>query len=304
MSPPTLVIMAAGIGSRYGGLKQIDPVGPNGEIVIDYSIYDALKVGFKKIVFVIRKEIEDIFREKVGKNIDSRAETVYVFQELSMLPEGFSLPPKRLKPWGTAHAVLCCQDAVNTPFAVINADDFYGPSSFRILYNYLKDVHDKGGVYNYCMVGYVLKNTLSKHGHVARGVCSVDREGFLVDIQERTKIQRFGETVKYTEDGVNWVEISSDSTVSINMWGFTPSIFSELEKRFIYFLRDSSDNIKAEYFLPEVVGHLIREGRAKVKVLQTEEKWFGVTYREDMPDIQKEIRALISSGVYPASLWN
>jgi dTDP-glucose pyrophosphorylase len=304
MKEPTLIVMAAGIGSRYGGLKQIDPIGPNGEIVIDYSIYDALKAGFKKVVFVIRKDIEETFRRKIGKNIERRVETAYVFQELSALPEGFSVPVERKKPWGTSHAVLSCKDAVATPFAVVNADDFYGAAAFKKIYNYLKNVQDEDNVYNYCLIGYVLKNTLSEHGHVARGICSVSADGYLLDIHERIKIRRFGDIVKYTEDDKNWTQISEDSVVSMNIWGFTTSLFAELKTRFEPFLKENMNNIKAEYLLPVTVGRLIKEGKAKVKVIPTAERWFGVTYREDMPEVRKAIRELIAKGVYPAKLWS
>lgn len=303
MPGPTLVVMAAGIGSRYGGLKQIDPVGPNNEIIIDYSIYDALKAGFKKVVFVIRRDIEQAFREKVGKNIEPLVRVVYVFQELSDLAGGFTLPRERLKPWGTAQAVLSCRDAVDTPFAVINADDFYGASAFQTLGDYLREAEDQEGFYHYSMVGYLLKNTLSGHGYVSRGICSATAEGYLLDVHECTKIQKFGEVIKYTEDNKNWLELPPDSIVSLNMWGFTPSLFAELERGFVLFLNKNINNAKAEYFLPTVVNQLIKENKARVKVLHTGEKWFGATYKEDMPEIRKEIRDLIDRGVYPEKLW-
>jgi dTDP-glucose pyrophosphorylase len=302
---PALIIMAAGIGSRYGGLKQVDPVGPYGEIVIDYSIYDALRAGFDKIVFLIRKEIEDVFHEKVGRVVEQRVETEYVLQDLCNLPPGFSVPPGRVKPWGTGHAVLCCKDSVDRPFGVINADDFYGPQAFTVLADYLRQARDpQSGPYDYSMVGYVLRNALSDHGSVARGVCTVTPDGYLESIHERTRIEKFGDKVKYTENGVNWADIPADSTVSMNTWGFTPSIFAELEEHFPTFLQKSANNLlKAEYFLPDVVNELLAAGQARVKVLPTREKWFGVTYPQDRPIVQAAIRERIQQGIYPEKLW-
>ena len=304
MSGPTLVVLAAGIGSRYGGLKQIDPIGPHGEIIIDYSVYDALRAGFGKVVFVIKEEIEQAFRDRVGRTIEKQCETTYVFQKLEDMPEGSEVPPGRTKPWGTAHATLSCRNAVDAPFAVINGDDFYGRSAYRALGDYLRSVQDRGGVYDFCMIGYLLENTLTEHGHVARGVCAVNDDGYLVEIHERTRIEKFGEAVKYTEDGEHWVEIPKGSAVSMNMWGLTPSLFSELEMRFPHFLQENRARPqKAEYLLPEVVGDLIREKRATVKVLPANERWFGVTYQQDKPRVQQAIRDLIRRGVYPRHLW-
>ncbi len=304
MSKPTLIVMAAGIGRRYGGLKQIDPVGPRGEIIIDYSIYDALNAGFGKVVFVIKKDIEEAFRERVGKTIEKQCETTYVFQQVEDVPEGFEVPPDRQKPWGTGHATLSCRSVVHSPFAVINSDDFYGRSSYQTLCNYLKNAQDRDGVYDYCMVGYVLENTLTEHGHVARGVCTVSQDGYLAEVHERTRIEKFGEVAKYTEDSENWIEMPKGSVVSMNMWGFTLSLFSELEVRFPQFLQKNSDNIqKAEYFLPDVVGDLLKEKKATVKVLATNERWFGITYQQDKPRVKQAIRDLIRRGVYPENLW-
>ncbi len=304
MLKPTLVVMAAGIGSRYGGLKQIDPIGPNGEIIVDYSVYDALNAGFGRVVFVIKEEIEQAFRDMVGKTVEKRCETVYVRQRIEDLPEGFDVPPGRQKPWGTAHAALSCRHVVHSPFAVINADDFYGRTSYQALCGYLKDAQDRDGVYDYCMVGYVLRNTLTEHGHVARGVCTMNGDGSLVDVREHTRIQKFGEIVKYTEDGENWAEIAAESIVSLNLWGFTPSLFPELEAHFARFLRDSSHNAqKAEYFLPNAVGDMVQEGKARVQVLPTNERWFGVTYQQDKPRVKQALRELIRRGVYPENLW-
>ncbi len=302
---PTLIVMAAGIGSRYGGLKQVDPIGPNGEIVIDYAVFDALRAGFGKVVFLIRKDIEEVFRERVGSTIEKQVETVYVFQELSNLPPGFSVPPERKKPWGTGHAVLSCKDAVHEPFAVINADDFYGPGAFRALADYLRQARDpQGGPYDYSMAGYELENTLSEHGTVSRGVCEVTPDGYLAQVRERTKIQRFGDEVKYTENGEDWVVIPAHSTVSMNMWGFTPSFFKELDEIFPRFLKANIGTMpKVEFYLPYVVNQLLDEKKARVKVLPVQEKWFGVTYPEDRASVQEAIRGLVRQGIYPESLW-
>jgi len=303
-SKPTLVVLAAGMGSRYGGLKQIDPVGPNGELIIDYSIYDALHAEFGRVVFVIKHDIEEAFRQGVGRRIERRCDITYAFQRLDDIPGGFQVPPDRQKPWGTAHATLSCKSVVHTPFAVINADDFYGRSAYEALGDYLRSAQDRSGVYEYCMVGYLLENTLTDHGHVARGVCTTNDHGYLVGIHERTRIERFGRVAKCTEDGENWIEIPSGTLVSMNMWGFTPSLFSELEARFPQFLLQNRDRIsKAEYLLPEVVGNLIEEKRATVKVLPAHERWFGVTYQQDKPRVQQAIRDLIHRGVYPENLW-
>lgn len=304
MASLTLVVMAAGIGSRYGGLKQIDPIGPNGEIVIDYSIYDALRAGFDKVVFIIRREIEDAFRRKVGRNVEGRVETAYVFQELTPMPEGFHLPPERTKPWGTGHAILRARDEVATPFAAINADDHYGRTAFASMAAYMRKAADTPEFYDYAMVGYILENTLSEHGHVARGVCAADPEGRLVDVCERRNVQRFKDGVKYTENGWDWIDIPADSVVSMNIWGFTPSIFDELDARFPVFLKANRSSIsKAEFLIPEVVGNLVREKKARVKVLSNSERWYGVTYPDDRPRVQAAIRELVARGLYPENLW-
>jgi hypothetical protein len=304
MAQPALIIMAAGIGSRYGGLKQVDPIGPNGEIVIDYAIYDALRAGFGKIIFLIRRDIEEVFREKIGRKIERRADTAYVFQDLDNVPPGYVVPAERKKPWGTAHAVLCCKDVVNTPFAAINADDFYGRHAFETLGGYLSQSRDRDGLYDYSMVGYILGNTLSENGSVARGVCQVTPDGYLARITERTRIECRDGQVQYTENGTDWVTIPADSTVSMNMWGFTPSFFTELEQRFPVFLAENAANIlKAEFFLPTVVNQLLQESKAAVRVLPTPEKWFGVTYPQDRPTVQAAIRELVRQGVYPENLW-
>lgn len=296
--------MAAGMGSRYGGLKQIDPVGPNDEIILDYSAYDALKAGFGKIVFVIRRDLETAFRESIGKTLEQRVDVAYVFQEITNLPDGFAVPDGRTKPWGTGHAVLSCKDVVNTPFAVINADDYYGSTAFQSLGQYLRQAQDRDGVYDFCLVGYALSNTLSENGSVARGVCEVTTDGFLADVHERTSIKQFPDGIKYSENGTDWVGLRPETTVSLNTWGFTVSVMEELATRFPLFLQKSADNIlKAEYFLPNVVGELVKEKKARVMVLPTTEKWFGVTYQQDRPIILAAIRELIGQGVYPESLW-
>lgn len=305
MSGPTLVVMAAGMGSRYGGLKQIDPVGPNGEIILDYSAYDALRSGFEKIVFVIRRDLEEAFREKVGRNLEKRTDVAYVFQDIDRLPEGFSVPEGRVKPWGTAHAVMVCKGAVSTQFAAINADDYYGFGAFQTIGEYLRGAADRDGLYDYCMVGYPIKNTVSEHGSVARGICEVDEGGFLTEVRERTRIEKFPDGICYTENGTDWVDLPPDTISSMNFWGFTPSFLDELEANFPEFLRANADNIiKAEYFLPEVVGKLVKQGKARVRVLPTDEKWYGVTYQEDRPLIQAAMRELIRAGRYPEKLWD
>lgn len=304
MNAPTLVVMAAGMGSRYGGLKQIEPVGPNGEIIMDYSIYDALKAGFQKVVFIIKEDKKEDFHKIIGSKIEDLVEVEYAFQKLENLPEGFEVPEGRIKPWGTAHAVLCCGDIVNTPFAVINADDFYGASTFKVIHDFLVNYGDSEEVYNYSMVGFLLENTLTENGYVARGVCDIDNVSYLKQINERTHIEKFGDKVRYTEDNKTWIDIPKGSTVSMNVWGFTPSIFSELKTGFPRFLEESTDNpLKAEYFLPTVIDSLIAEGKARVKVLKSNEKWYGVTYKEDKPQVKEAIRKLIENGVYPENLW-
>jgi hypothetical protein len=303
MGELTLVVMAAGIGSRYGGLKQVDPIGPNGEIIIHYSVYDALKAGFSRVVFVIRRDIETAFRETIGSEIERRADVAYVYQELTDLPSGFSLPAGRVKPWGTAHAVLCCKDVVTTSFAAINADDFYGAGAYRVLAGHLAKTQDRRGQRDYCMVGYVLSNTLSEHGHVARGVCQVTRDGYLRSIRELTHIEMLSDGIKYFDQPDQWAPLAADSPVSMNFWGFTLSLFDELEERFPRFLAQNMENLKSEFLLPTFVGDLIREKRARVKVLPTDERWFGVTYQADRPRVQAAVRDLIARGRYPQNLW-
>lgn len=302
MKGPELVVMAAGMGSRYGGLKQIDPIGPSGEIVLDYAVYDAKKAGFEKVVFIIREEIEDAFRERVGKTIEKHIETEYVFQELSNLPAGYSLPETRTKPWGTAHAILCAADAITGPFAAINADDFYGATTFEVIANHLKNATDRE-MYDYAMVGFELRNTLTENGYVSRGICQTDAAGNLTDVVERTKIQQFDSTVKYTEDDKNWVELDPAAVTSMNVWGFTQSFLTELRARFPKFLDQNINTPKGEFFIPAVVNELIKERKATVKVLSSTEKWLGVTYPEDKAAVVKAIQQKVANGDYPENLW-
>lgn len=305
MKKLVLVIMAAGMGSRYGGLKQIDPVDDQGHIIIDFSIFDAKRAGFEKVVFIIKKENEQLFRECIGSRIAGQMEVEYVYQDLENIPGEYTVPEGRVKPWGTGHAVLSCADAVDGPFAVINADDYYGREAFQLIYDYLTSTADDEK-YRYAMVGYLLENTLTEHGHVARGVCETDAEGYLADIHERTKIIKQGEGAAYTEDdGKTWIPLAADSTVSMNMWGFSRSMLDALKEKFPDFLEETlkTNPLKGEYFLPFVVDELLQEGRATVKVLKTSERWYGVTYKEDKPFVMQAIQKLKTDGVYPSNLW-
>ncbi len=304
MQKLALVIMAAGMGSRYGGLKQMEPVGPNGEMILDYSIYDALRAGFEKIVFVIKESIAADFKAQIGRKVESRCEVAYVYQDVHQVPTGFQIPAGRVKPWGTGHAVLAAKTAVDGPLAVINADDFYGRDSFRVLGEFLKAAQDRDDVYDYAMAGFKIENTLSAHGHVARGLCQVDAGGNLVHIKERTRVEKSAGGAKFSEDGgQTWTEIPAGSFVSLNTWGFTPSILDELARRFPAFLATAPNLEKAEFFLPDVVGSLLQAGKARVKVLPTDERWVGVTYREDKPVVQDYIANLVAQGRYPQKLW-
>ena len=305
MSKPALVIMAAGMGSRYGGLKQIDHVDEEGHIIIDFSIYDAIRAGFDKIVFIINKGIEKDFKESIGKRIEAVANVQYVFQETDKLPAGFSVPEGRVKPWGTGHAILCCKDVIDGPFAVINADDFYGQEAFSMIYQELEKMGDQGKGH-YAMVGYVLSNTLTENGYVSRGVCEVDEKGYLQGIVERVRIEKQDGKVVYSEDGGNsWEDIAADSIVSMNLWGFSRDLMDNLDDSFTAFLKNEApaNPLKSEFFIPSVVENLLKEGRADVKVLKTNDKWFGVTYKEDKEAVVKAIRALKDKGVYPDRLW-
>ena len=302
---PVLVIMAAGMGSRYGGLKQIDPVDEYGNIIIDFSIFDAKQAGFEKVIFIIKKAIETEFKIHIGNRISRYMDVAYVYQEVDKIPEGFEVPEGRVKPWGTAHAVLCCKDLIDGPFAVINADDYYGKEAFHMIYDQLASVEDDDR-YQYTMVGYQLYNTLTDNGHVARGVCSVDEDGHLVDIHERTRIEKHGSLAEYTEDdGATWVGLPESTIVSMNMWGFTKSILGELDGRFGAFLEQNLpvNPLKCEYFLPFVVDELLKSGRAEVTVLKSVDRWYGVTYKEDKEMVVKAIKGLKDSGLYPQKLW-
>ena len=298
MQSPTLLVMAAGMGSRYGGLKQIDPVGPAGETIIDYSIYDALRAGFGKLVFVIRQDIEQAFKETVGARFEKRVPVEYVFQELEKLPRGFSVPAGRTKPWGTTQAVLMAEGVIKEPFAVINADDFYGAESYRVLAEYLTS-----GSEDYAMVGFVLRNTLSDFGSVARGVCRVNAESYLERIEELTNIERENDGAMNTAPDGTVTRLSGNEPVSMNFWGFTPRIFSQLNEVFDGFLKRSGNELKTESYVPAAVGELITAGQSRVKVLHSADPWFGVTYREDRPRVVDSIRKLVDAGKYPASLW-
>ena len=307
MKKPVLVVMAAGMGSRYGGLKQIDPVDAQGHIIMDFSIYDAVRAGFEKVVFIIKRENEADFRAAIGDRLSGKIEIAYVFQELTALPEGYAVPEGRVKPWGTGHAILSCLNEIDGPFAVINADDYYGVNAFRAAYDFLTTHQDEEGKYEYMMVGYRLKNTLTDNGHVARGVCVTDAEGNLCKINERTHIEKRGEGAAYTEDdGQTWTELDVDSVVSMNMWGFSASILKELSERFAAFLDENLEKnpLKCEYFLPFVVDELLSEGKAGVKVLKSEDKWYGVTYKEDKPVVVAAIQKLKDEGLYPQKLWD
>ena len=304
MNKPVLVIMAAGMGSRYGGLKQLDPVGNHGQLIIDYSIYDARRAGFETVVFVIKPEIEADFKAAIGDRVSKVMDVKYAYQLKEDLPEGYSVPACRTKPWGTAHAALAARNIVDGPFAVINADDYYGPEAYQEIYNYLS-THADGDVYEYVMVGYLLKNTVTENGTVARGVCEETADHYLTQVTERTKIEK-GEPPRFTEDnGRTWTDLSADTIVSMNMWGFTRSFLDEALARFPAFLdKTLAENPeKGEYFLPTVVSQLINEGKARVKVLRSEDKWYGVTYREDKPTVVAAIAEKTAAGLYPDRLW-
>lgn len=305
MKKTTLVIMAAGMGSRYGGLKQIDPIDEQGHIIMDFSIYDAVRAGFDKVVFIIKKENEKDFKETIGNRMEKQIEVAYAFQELSNIPEGFAVPEGRVKPFGTGHAVLSAMGEVDGPFAVINADDYYGSKAYQMMYQYLT-THPDDEKYRYAMVGYVLKNTLTENGHVARGVCETDEYGMLKEIHERTRIEKRKDGVAYTEDdGATWVSLPEDSLVSMNMWGFNQSMMEELKKGFPVFLEENLEKnpLKCEYFLPFAVDELVQEKKATVQVLKSEDRWYGVTYKEDKPMVVEAIRRLKKEGLYPENLW-
>ncbi|MBR3821079.1 MAG: nucleotidyltransferase [Kiritimatiellae bacterium] len=306
---PVLVVMAAGMGSRYGGLKQIDPVGSCGEAILDYSLYDAHEAGFETAVIVIKDAIKKDFMDTVGKRLQNAPmEIRYAYQELDKLPAGYAVPEGRTKPWGTCHAVLCAKEAVDgAPFAVINADDYYGKSAFKVIYDYLSKAED-GETYDFCMVGYELSKTVTEHGTVSRGACQVDAAGFLTDVVELTKIEKYAGGIHYTEDGgENWIDLPEDTIVSMNMWGFTPAFMNEVEAGFPVFLDEalSSGNLKAEYFLPGTVSKLLHAQKATVRVLTSPDKWYGVTYAADKPMVVAALQGMGEQGLYPVNgLWN
>jgi dTDP-glucose pyrophosphorylase len=295
---PTLVIMAAGMGSRYGGLKQMDPVGPNGETLLEYSVYDALRAGFGKVVFIIRRDFADEFKAAVGARFEGKIPVDYAYQELENLPAGFSLPEGRTKPWGTGQAVLSCRDLVNGPFAVQNADDFYGAEAYRILADELSQMPESGS----CMVGYSVRNTLSPHGSVARGICTTS-DGYLSGIVERFGIEtNAAGTIQYVADG-QAVDMTGDETCSMNFWGFTPAFFQTLEEKFIAFLKEKGLELKSEWYIPDIIDEMINSGQTRVKVLSSEGRWFGVTYPQDKPSVVACLKAMHDEGRYPESLW-
>ncbi|WP_277069362.1 sugar phosphate nucleotidyltransferase [Prevotella corporis] len=301
---PTLLLLAAGMGSRYGGLKQLDGLGPHGETIMDYSIYDAIQAGFGKIVFVIRKDFEEQFREKVLSKYEGHIPAELVFQGIDALPEGFTVPEGREKPWGTNHAVLMAKDVINEPFCVINCDDFYNRDCFKVIGKYLADLPE-GAKNDYAMVGFRVGNTLSENGTVSRGVCSTNKEGNLTTVVERTKIERRDGKVQYLDDNGSWVTVDDNTPVSMNVWGFTPDYLDYSEEYFKEFLSDprNMENKKSEYFIPMMVNKLITDGTATVKVLDTTSTWFGVTYPEDREGVVERIKRLVDEGVYPSKLF-
>ena len=305
MNKPVLVVMAAGMGSRFGGLKQLEPIDDNGHVILDYSVYDAHRAGFDTVIFVIKPEIEDIFREKIGNRIAKVMNVEYVFQNKEDLPEGYTVPEGREKPWGTAQAVLAARHVVDGPFAVINADDYYGPEGFEEIYNYLLHHPDTPGMYEYAMVGYLLKNTVTENGTVARGVCTETASGYLHSVIERTKIRKGDRCPQYTEDGESWNDLCEDDIVSMNLWGFQKSYLEEAWAGFPAFLDKAiaENPLKGEYYLPAVVSSLLSRHKARVKVLRSTDKWYGVTYKEDKPTVMAALADLREKGIYPEKLW-
>ena len=301
---PVLVVMAAGMGSRYGGLKQIDPVGSQGEAILDYSVYDAHEAGFETVVIIIKEAIRKDFIETVGERLaKAPVEIRYAYQELTMLPEGYTVPECRTKPWGTSHAVFYAREAIDgAPFAVINADDYYGKTAFKVIYDYLSANDAPNG---YCMVGYELSKTVTENGSVARGVCVTDERGYLTDIVERTRIEQQADGIRFTEDGETWTDLAEDTIVSMNMWGFTPGFLEEIATGFPAFLDKAlvENPAKAEYFLPFTVDKLLKSGKATVKVLTSSDKWYGVTYAADKPTVVAALKAKTAEGLYPDGLW-
>jgi hypothetical protein len=303
MKKPELVVLAAGMGSRYGGLKQIEPIGPHGELIIDYSIYDAIRAGFGRVVFVIRRDIADVFRETIGERFESRLEVAYAYQELDGLPSGFTVPEGRVKPWGTGHAVLAAEPAVGGPFAVINADDFYGRESYGLLGGFLS-APVAGPVPRYALVGFPLRNTLSEFGHVSRGICACDAQDRLRRVEELTHIVRDGDAAVHRDPaGGTEVRLTGNEYASMNMWGFTPDLFTHLRRLFCDFLRARQGDLKAEFYLPAAVDRLLGAGAVECQVLPTPSRWAGVTYREDRAILQSFMDGQIGQGIYPSPLW-
>ena len=302
MNSVTLLVLAAGMGSRYGGLKQLDAVGPNGETVIDYSVFDAIRAGFKKVVFIIREDFKKEFQSSIGNKFQSRIEVEYAYQKLDVLPPGYSLPQDREKPWGTGHAILSAKQVVNEPFAVINADDFYGKLAYQKIFQYLSTVSIDSSPSKFCMVGYPLINTLSEFGSVSRGICIVSDQNKLESVNELTCIQKIENEIVNEDEFQKRQVLSGDEVVSMNMWGFTPQLFSQLEKLFSKFLSENIDNLSSEFYIPFAVDNLIQSNIATVEVLETTEQWFGVTYKEDKSYVQSAVRNLIESGEYPSKI--
>ena len=299
---PTLLVLAAGMGSRYGGLKQLDQVGPSGETIIDYSIFDAIRAGFGKVVFIIRRDIEKEFKAAVGSRYEGKIAVDYAFQQIDALPEGFSVPEGREKPWGTGHAVYTAKELINEPFAVINGDDFYGREGFQLLADYLRESKD-GDKADFSMCGFIMRNTLSDNGSVSRGVCEVDSSGNLTEVVEHTKIERNGEAAKsFMEDG-SVVDFTGNEIVSMNMWGFTPSLFEYMDDMFVDFLKEHGQEMKSEFFIPLVADTLIKQDKATVKVMTSKDEWFGITYREDKPNVVASVKKLVEQGIYPPKLF-
>lgn len=306
MKEPVLVIMAAGMGSRYGGLKQIDPVDENGNIIVHYSLYDAYRAGFRTAVFIIKPELEETFKEVIGQDVTKKMNILYVHQISTDLPEGYTVPEGRTKPWGTAHAALAARNVVDGPFAIINADDYYGVDAFKTIYDYLCSHPDDPDCYEYVMVGYLLKNTVTEHGTVARGVCESTPDGYLANVTERTKIEKGVACPRFTEDdGATWTDLPANTIVSMNMWGFHKSYLEEAWKRFPAFLDNAirTNPMKGEYFLPAVVSQLLEEKRARVRLLSSHDKWYGVTYKEDKPVVVAALASMREQGLYPKNLW-
>ena len=301
MNSVTLLVLAAGMGSRYGGLKQLDSVGPNGETVIDYSVFDAIRAGFNKVVFIIREDFKEEFKLSIGEKFQDRIEVEYAFQKLNELPPGYTIPNDRTKPWGTGHAILSAMQTVRDPFAVINADDFYGQLAYQKIYNYLSETPVDALPANYCMVGYPLKNTLSEHGSVSRGICSVSEDDKLNSVRELTHIVKKHSEI-FNEVNGEKESLTGDEVVSMNMWGFSPQVFIQLERLFSEFLKENLNVLSSEFYIPFAVDNLIQSGTATVEVLETTEKWFGVTYQEDKVQVQKAILSLIQHGDYPSSI--